>query len=439
MATISKEIVPPGQAELLAQWIARAEFPLNEGVGRAISANMQEYREEGPNDDLAKLVVNLFSGSNAAIERWPLKVRVLLNQTKHETDNPFETWARPRDLEKRKLAISTWSNMLSFIVRYWTFDCRELERMGLFLSEDMKHILENIDFWLKLGKNPKRIKDAISEFFTLAIMDPEPSVRTNPVLWWLVVLIQSQIFDKQPKLPLGGIDKGTVPCLDFRGNLEAMNHYARVLILETAVKIWKPKDPQSAERALSYVNDSHQHSNWVNEDAERPEVSVSDENDLLSAPAWQDFLAHLQSLVTTWLADDCKGPIREILALLEGHYVTRDREDVPSIITPQAQQVNYEYEAKLEIWEDFARGLGGYCMGLGHPATTGAHSCGTCETATAANQAARRAIENEFGEEENFLQWDEMVREDGTIKISAICIDDANNSKARAWVEKKRR
>lgn len=299
-------------------WIRATGFDLNSTTIDAINRNLRSYRACGPSDILSTAIIAVLTVPNAMIERWPLEVRVLLNQKARAPDEAFDTWARPRDMEKRVQAIAIWSNMLGFITFCWEFSCADLEAMGLFLSEDMKSLVENISFWIgyRPSRNIERMKDAAMDIFILALEDKSPSPRTNPLLWWTVVLISSQIFESQPEIPFGLGEKlpntGYVPNLSFHKKLEALYHYATVLVVETFVRQWSPSDTQyhpfrgktsaMKNQVVAYLDKVDNY--WVDEDQERPQPDLRDEAMQLNTLPWQECLAQLQSLVRSWLAPD---------------------------------------------------------------------------------------------------------------------------------------
>ena len=132
--------------------------------------------------------------------------------------------------------------MLCFIAAYWDISCRDLESMGLLLSEDMKAHIENVSIWGELGGNRKRTEEAANDIFILAITDPKPSPRTNPILWWLTAGIRDLLVDRLLGLPMEGLKKDSVQIVELDGKLEALDYFARVLILEVLIHMWTPSD-----------------------------------------------------------------------------------------------------------------------------------------------------------------------------------------------------
>ena len=106
----------------------------------------------------------------------------------------------------------------------------------------MKAHIENLNIWGGLGGNRKRIEEAAKDFFISALTDPKPSPRTNPILWWLAVLIHNGDIDSLPGMPIGGISKSSARNVDLNNKLEALDYYARALILEVLMHTWIPSD-----------------------------------------------------------------------------------------------------------------------------------------------------------------------------------------------------
>ena len=114
--------------------------------------------------------------------------------------------------------------------------------------------------------------------------------------------------------------KSTIPfqSLGCKFYLEAINHYARVLVLDLMVHTWKPADYQSTffgsesktkSHVISWIDDKARDLSWVDEDTERPAIPVDYEEAELADPAWQECLAYLQGLGHAWLVDDTRGPL----------------------------------------------------------------------------------------------------------------------------------
>ena len=387
-------------------------------------------------------------------QRWPLQVRILLNKDRYTSDEPFETAAPQGDLKRRQQAISVWANMLYFIAAYWDISCRDLERMGLFLSEDMKIHIENVSMWEELGGNRKRIEEAAKDFFILAVTDPKPSPRTNPILWWLTAVINNKWLINGPlEMAIEGLDKNSVQDLYLDGKFEALDYFARVLILEVSIHTWTPSDmyrriswPPSyrlqtsamKQQVLTFLDRTD--ATRAYQDKEMLGTLSQKDERILSTPAWRECIAHLETLIDDWLATHARGPMCEILSLSRGELPIRTYEDQLNLpkcwIGTSRKRMEERYEVMIEIWANFTDVMGAHDGGFGRAMTAGAHRIESETDLAGANQAAREVIEQEFGREKDARMWMEHVREDGTLRIVAVFVDETHNSKVDTWVQR---
>ncbi|KAH0556227.1 hypothetical protein GP486_005848 [Trichoglossum hirsutum] len=400
------------------EWFHAAGFRMEGEIYESINQGLQRYRSGHSKEEgraRARVMVptiEVFTELNCMVERWPMIVMKELNKTGRQAQSePFNTWARPRDFEKRKQAVAVWYNMISFIEYHWDYDSKRLAQMGLCLTEEMKQIVDNISLYARTTPKAKAMKEAVQDFCTIAVMDGNASVGENPLLWWIAVVMQSEVFDKQARLPIAGMEDE----LDFKGKLEALDHYARVLILDFAFTKWS----RSASRAdLAEVQGSLNSKSikWVDEDGERPpEEELEGPEGALLSFAWLICIPDIRCMVDKWLVMDSLGPMDSIIRLMQGCWVGK-----------KEKRKHYKYVAKMQIYEDFTY----------DPVTSGVYSCGTKNTVERANAEARISVEDELGSPEEAVKWDEVRQEDGRIKIRAVYIDAANNAKVEAWVEK---
>ena len=435
-------------------WALASGFGPDSTASGAIKQNILSYLQREQPWAVWNSVVTMLDLLNAKAERWPLQVRVLLNQKGSTTNGLFGTTARPRYLKRRQQAMSVWANMLCFIAASWDISCRDLERMGLFLGEDMKAHIENVSIWGELGGNRKRIEEAAKDFFILAVTDPKPSPRTNPILWWLTAVIHDRLVNRLPELPMEGVEKDSVQNLDLDGKLEAFDYFAKVLILEILIHTWTPSDmchriswppscplPTSAmkQQILTFLD--HTDATLVYQDRERLGELFHKDDCLLSGPAWRECIAHLQTLIDNWLTNDARGPMREIMSLSKGVLPNRTYEDQVNApewwIGASPECMEERYEVMIEIWANFTDAMGAYDRGFGRAMTAGAHRLESDTDLAGANQTAREVIELEFGRKKDASLWMEHVREDGTVKVIAVFVDETHNSKVNTWVQKK--
>ena len=418
---------------------------------------MLSYKQDKPPQAVWDSVITMLGLLNATAERWPLQVRLLLSKNRSPSYGIFgATYPREmywRDVRRRREEMSLWAHMLCFITACWDISCHELKRMGLVLSEDMKTHIENMSIWGGLGGNRKRIEEAAKDFLISALMDPNPSPRTNPILWWLAVLVHNGVVDDLPGLPIGGFGKSAARNVDLNNKLQALDYFARALVLEMLIHTWIPSD---MGHRISWPPSSRPHQSAMKQHVltflEHADVAgVYQDHEIypalkknaheLSAPAWQECIAHLQTLIDKWLTPDTCGPMREILSHSKGMMPNRTYEDQPNLSKSSngasAGCTDERYEVMIEVWGNFTDTRGAYDGGFGRATTAGAHPIESDTDLAGANRAAREVIELEFGREREAGMWMEHVREDGTVSVMALFVDKTRNSKVNTWVQKR--
>ena len=436
-----------------AQWALASGFGPDTIASAAISQNMLSYLQREPPQAFHS-VITMLDFLHAKAQCWPLQVQILLNQHRYTSEEPFETAARQGDGKRRQQAMSVWANMLCFIAAYWDISCCDLETMGLFLSENMKVHIENVSIWDKLGGNRKRIEEAARDFFILAVTDPKPSPRTNPILWWLTAVINNNWLINGPlEMAIEGVDKDSVQNLYLDGKFEALDYFARVLILVVSIYTWTPSDmyrriswPPSyrlqtsamKQQILTFLDRTDASRSYQNKER-LGTLSQKDER-ILSTPAWRECIAHLETLIDDWLANHARGPMCELLSLSRGGLPIRTYEDQVKLpkcrIGASRECVEEKYEVMIEIWANFTDVMGAHDGGFGRAMTAGAHRIESDTDLAGANQAAREVIEQEFGREEEARLWMEHMGENGTIRIIAVFVDETHNSKVDTWVQR---
>ena len=435
-----------------ANWTFASGFGPDTIASAAISQNMLSYSQREPPRAFHS-VITMLDFLHAKAQRWPLQVRILLNQDRYASNEPFEAKAHQTDLKRRQRAMSVWANMLCFIATFWDISCCNLEKMGLFLSEIMKVQIENVSIWGELGGNCRRIEEAAKAFFILAVTDPKPSPRTNPILWWLTAVIHDRLVNEPPALPIEGVEKDYVLNLDLDGTLEALDYFARVLILEVLIHTWTPSDmgpriswPPSyhlqtsamKQHILTFLNRTV--ATQAGQGKERLGTPFQKDDRILSVPAWQECIAHLQTLIDDWLANHARGPMYEVLSLSKGVLPIRTYEDQMKLpkswIGASRKCVEERYKVMIEVWSNYTDAMGAHDGGFGRTMSAGAQRIESDTDLAGANQAAREVIELEFGREEDARMWMEHVREDGTAKVIAVFVHGTHNSKVATWVQK---
>ena len=434
-------------------WAHASGFGSQSRRAAAVEWHILSYIETEPPQAIWDSIMTMLDLLNAKAERWPLQVRLLLTKNRSPAYGIFGARELPFCYKNQpQQEMSLWANMVCFITACWDISCLELEKMGLFLSEDMKAHIENIYLWGGLGGNRKRIEEAAKDFLMLALTDPNPSPRTNPILWWLAVCIHSYEVDEMEGLPIQS-GKHSARNVDLHNKLEALDYYARALILELHMHTWIPSDsghrvsgPPSRpsaikQQVLTFLE--HADVSVVSRDHEIYPVLEKDTHEL-STPAWQECMAHLQTLIDKWLAPDTPGPMREILSQSKGETPNRTYENQPRFYRSSNRRSSprstsdKRYEVMIEVWSNFSyTGEAAHDGGFGRATSTGAH-CIESETDLAgANQAAKEVIELEFGKKEDASAWMECVKKDGTVRVIALFVDEIRNSKVNTWVQRR--
>ena len=232
--------------------------------------------------------------------------------------------------------------------------------------------------------------------------------------------------------------------MSIDGKLKALNHYARILTLESLVHGWElffagDLSPTKDE-ILANIRSESDHG--VDEGSDRPFRCRLYQNSFMGSPAWRHSLNDLNAMVDAWLVHDCYGPVREILALLAGVVPTRGDEwhidGNLSDTQPLSQPDVYVYQVRVQVWGNYSHPKGGHDVKPGRPTTSGARIRGVYKSAEEANEVAQRTVAVTFGPRSYAKRWNENLRDDGTTRIRAVYVDSAHNTKVIAWVEKRR-
>ena len=247
----------------------------------------------------------------------------------------------------------------------------------------------------------------------MSLLDSDATPTNNPLLWWLVVLIQTEVMDNQPRWEVEGVQK----TLDFSQKLEALDHYTRVLILDYAYHAWmndhssggaSQSDKEKITKYLDTVS-----LEWVAQDQERPQLSYIEEFKLSNSWEWIQCSSYIHPILAQWLTDRSRGPMSDIIKLRRRKLVLFKQQR--------------RYCVKMEIHEDFTTDPRIADCYPAHVATK--------STIEKANQAAQNALMDELGGKPDARIWHEVYEDDGRVRIRAVYKDSANNAKAIAWVE----
>ncbi|KAK3700118.1 hypothetical protein LTR37_016121 [Vermiconidia calcicola] len=246
------------------------------------------------------------------------------HSTLSQESAPFQTKAQPRYVEWRTQAIAVWYGLVDFLVYVWSSDEdgeAALHRIGFEPNRIMVTLIDDLYLYATIkqwfhAKTDVVVDDLRAVFYT-AITDASPSVRTNPLLWWMALLVHANVVKQYPRLP---IQAGkVVDTLDFADKLEALDHYARALLFDTTFYRW-----MNSSRNAYGEGGSHEKEialwtmgtdiKWVDEDQEAAPNDGRKDPDLTTA-AWQAWHGKLREVVETWLTANTAGPMHEILAL----------------------------------------------------------------------------------------------------------------------------
>jgi hypothetical protein len=189
--------------------------------------------------------------------------------------------------------------------------------LGLDPSRQICDIIDDFRLYATIQKpfNPrsKVVQDLADAFFLLSIRDPDPTPCTNPILWWLAVLVHSDVHRSHPRLPVPDLEDS----LDLTAKLDALDHYSRVLVFHNNFINWTtpphplqpvPRWKHEVPRRVDAVDIA-----WVNQNREAPRSDVAESLNLES-PAWSDYQETLKAAVNDWLVADTEGPMCDIIA-----------------------------------------------------------------------------------------------------------------------------
>jgi hypothetical protein len=256
-------------------------------------------------------------------ERWPVPIRTIVNRAGLGTEQgPFEGWAAKINLTKRRRGDSILAGLVCFLV--YSHDEGTLEEMGLELSEDLLDSIMDVkeaDAWhgqifQKMDRDSGPVEAAVEELVTELITDPKATFRTNPLLWWIGILVQSSLqTDGVDYISRGRFDLNILTMdMDIEERLEALLHYSKVFVLDHSMKTWKTSATQTDEvRASMAAIDME----WLNaDDGQRPAASA-DMRTCQSA-AWKDIVKHIRAQSKAFLGDQHKTVAKHLRVLLRG-------------------------------------------------------------------------------------------------------------------------
>ncbi|KAH8799363.1 hypothetical protein F5884DRAFT_120041 [Xylogone sp. PMI_703] len=250
-------------------------------------------------------------------ERWPAVFRTMVNQGGLPSETgPFESWAAKINLAKRRRGNSVLLGLVCFLV--YSYEAGTLEEMGLHLSEDMQDsILDVMQAEMYFGPINQSIERedgpmeaAVVRLLGELITDAHATFQTNALLWWVGILVQSSLHGG----PDDYISRGQFTFnvltmdMDIKERLEAILHYAKVIVLDHAMHTW--------EVDVGYVDEVHLSMasldvEWINADSdERPRVET--ERRRCESIAWESLSKHVEAQRQVILGDRGKTVVKEV-------------------------------------------------------------------------------------------------------------------------------
>lgn len=241
-------------------------------------------------------------GLDALSERWPEEARLQLRVGMDGGNGSLLPLVATRgQVGRRRRLQSVWLSLVCFLV--WCVDKDDqhdgmedpveefmedeggtLGTMGLRLSEELRGRLHTLVDTLVFPVAPsaEEMKEDIARqvqgFIYAALCEPDASVRSNPVLWWVNILVHSAVglgkSEEADEISRCVKANGMLPPdLGLRGRVEAIRHYSTVVVLDELFRGWQlatePHQPRVVEEVLGWINGGD--NSWLNlEDGARP-------------------------------------------------------------------------------------------------------------------------------------------------------------------------
>jgi hypothetical protein len=282
---------------------------------------------------IEQAVINTVHLRSHVIERWPQTIRVLLNDPSDEdhTGPPFNTWYGPPGLQNRINSTHVWTEMIQYFVlehhvNHVTISNDDVLTLhedfllaaGFNTSDDFSDsILDIASMWnICRFDGTSTLKDEVHQFMLECIMQPNPTPRNNPLLFWVAFLLQVEEFnDHRHPDPQRLSDS-----LTTREKLEALVHYARVLILDAAYVSWAKAASTNKEfsaRVGAYLDRGVGKKIWlwIDEGLPRPDNMTGDPDDF-KEPHWRSQMAQIEEYRSKYLLKGSDSAVGIILQLL---------------------------------------------------------------------------------------------------------------------------
>lgn len=240
----------------------------------------------------------LFDSKEALVERWPAHARLTISRAVNENSTiPFASLFE--DFAKQRRFNSVWSSLICFLL-YCSEEDGSIEEMGLVLSEDLEDDLLDIQNALIFDKFPMaeenieqgQTEEEIYSLILKLLTDTNATPTTNPLLWWIAILVRSSIEQgSDDYISRGHFGRNILPMdLDIQGRLEGVLHFAKVFLLDLAFTTWKPVPNTQlleVQEELNAVDNQ-----WISKfDSTKP-TSYSDKRKC-NSPAWNGILDHI--------------------------------------------------------------------------------------------------------------------------------------------------
>jgi len=144
-----------------------------------------------------------------------------------------------------------------------------------------------------MDRDPGPVEVAVAELVTELITDPEATFRTNPLLWWVGVLVQSSLqTDRDDYISRGRFDRNILTMdMDIEERLGALLHYSNVFVLDYSMNTWKTSASRIDEVQASMAAVDLR---WLNADDDQRPAASADKRTCQSA-AWKDVVKHVQA------------------------------------------------------------------------------------------------------------------------------------------------
>ncbi|PNH36350.1 hypothetical protein BJF96_g621 [Verticillium dahliae] len=198
-------------------------------------------------------------GLEALAERWPGIAWTALNAADEgRRGQEFQTLAAIWDLGRRRRYQAVLTSMLGFLL--YCHEDGALHDLGLQLDQDQQDDLIDLEQGVSVSMMEQRTLRwnkpsaldgvwAVTEQLLVKAMNRRGSTaQNNPLLWWVAIMTKSALEGGTDFISSGRFNMNPMPMdLDLRGRAEALVHYGKILMLNTAFISWNPDRDSFAE------------------------------------------------------------------------------------------------------------------------------------------------------------------------------------------------